>query len=54
MKGAPALSFKLEFGVHEMCIWCRGKGHRVGKTEICGGCKGTGVYARPKKETEGE
>lgn len=44
----------LVFGIHEVCPWCRGKGRRVGKKELCGGCNGTGVYARREKEPTDE
>lgn len=44
-------STRLEFGVHQVCPWCKGKGRRVGKKELCGGCDGSGIYARPEKET---
>lgn len=35
---------RMIFGIHRRCPICRGSGKRPRKKEICGLCKGTGIY----------
>lgn len=41
---------KIEFGRHEICPMCKGKGTRKG--QICGHCRGAKVISREKRERE--